>query len=106
MKHNQAGREVCTIGMADHNQSSRAEPVSFGNGADELREFFRSGADIRQTWLCEPSEGRKHAILQNLASSPRRAAPGKVDSQDKGASSRHHRGHAMAHASRDSPESR
>jgi hypothetical protein len=37
MKKNQAGCEVCTVGMADHNQSSRTDPVSFGSGADELR---------------------------------------------------------------------
>jgi hypothetical protein len=37
MKQNQAGCEVCAVGMADDNQPSRAEPVSFGSGADELR---------------------------------------------------------------------
>jgi len=34
---NLASREVCTVGMADDNQSSCTEPVSFGSGADELR---------------------------------------------------------------------
>jgi hypothetical protein len=37
MKQNQTGREVCTVGIADDNQSSRTEPISFGSGADELR---------------------------------------------------------------------
>jgi len=37
VKQNQACRQVCTVGMADDNQSSRTEPVSFGSGADELR---------------------------------------------------------------------
>jgi hypothetical protein len=67
MKQNQAGCEVCTIGIANDNQSSRTEPVSFGSGADELRQFFRSGPDITDANLREPPEGWRHAILQNLA---------------------------------------
>jgi len=67
MKQNQAGREVCTIGIANDNQSSRAEPVSLGSGADELRQFFRSGPDITDARFREPPEGWRPAILQNFS---------------------------------------
>jgi hypothetical protein len=53
--------------MADHNQSSHAEPVSFGSRADELRELFSSGPDITDANLREAPEGWRHAILQNLS---------------------------------------
>jgi hypothetical protein len=68
MKQNQTRGEVCTIRMPNDNQSSRAEPISFGSGADELRQLFSSGPDIIDANLRESPEGRRHAILQNLAS--------------------------------------
>ena len=54
--------------MPNDNQSSRAEPISFGRGADELRQLFSSGPDIIDANLRKSPEGRRHAILQNLAS--------------------------------------
>jgi hypothetical protein len=67
MKQNQTRGQVCAIRMPNDNQSSRAEPISFGSGADELRQFFSSGPDITDANLREPPEGWGHAILQNLA---------------------------------------
>src|SRR5437868_8476917 len=64
VKQNQTCREVCTVGIGDDH--SLTEPISFEGGADELRKFFRSGPGVSQTWLCEPSERRRHAIFQKF----------------------------------------
>jgi hypothetical protein len=73
VKQNQTCWEVCTVEIGDDH--SLTEPISFEGGADELREFFRSGPDVNETWLCEPRNDGGMPFSKTLARSPRRAAP-------------------------------
>src|SRR3954464_7545014 len=69
VKQNQAAADVSPIGIADDDQPSLAEPVSFCSSIDELSQFFRSKFEVLhiKNTLCITPEKSAHSVLQNFA---------------------------------------